>query len=403
VNDATRPAVEQALNDRRLEKSNIEIHGDGLDGAIACFTENSTPNVIIVEAKEDSNELLEKVDALAEVCDPGTQVVMLGNVNDIQVYRTLIQQGISEYLAPPVNAQTIFDAIAAICLDPSEPTLGRVISFMGTEGGTGSSSVAHNTAWALAKQFDEDVALLDLDLAFGTLGLAFNLESRQGIRDALSHPERLDEVLLERFMAKHDDHLFLLTSPGTFSTDADIDIDSLDVLLNLVRRTAPFVVLDVPHGWTSWTRHALTVADEVVLTATLDLASLRDTKGMYEALSTQRLNDAPVRVVLNHLGAYRKTQLSAKDFEGAVGATPALVVAHEPNLFGTAANNGQMIGDVNGRSKIVTGFEALAKTVSGREVSKKAKKTESSLFKVDLSLFKKIKGKQAPNSEKGKG
>ena len=168
---------------------------------------------------------MKKVDALAEVCDPGTQVVVLGNVNDIQIYRALVQQGISDYLVPPLNAKQVFDAIASICIDPSEPALGHVISFMGTEGGTGSSSVAHNTAWALARTFDEDVAILDLDLALGTLGLAFNLESQQGIQDALSHPERLDEVLRERFMAKHDDHLFLLTSPGSFTADADIDIE----------------------------------------------------------------------------------------------------------------------------------------------------------------------------------
>lgn len=344
---------------------------------------------------------MRKVDALAEVCDPGTQVVVLGNVNDIQVYRALVQQGVNDYLVPPLNAKQIFDAIANICIDPSEPALGRVIAFMGTEGGTGSSTVAHNTAWALAKQYDEDVAVLDLDLAFGTLGLAFNLESQQGIQDALSHPERLDEVLLERFMAKHDDHLFLLTSPGSFDADADVEVDSLDVLLNLVRRTAPFVTLDVPHGWSRWTRHALTVADEVVLTATLDLASLRDTKGMYEALSAQRVNDGPVRVVLNHLGAYRKTQLSTKDFEGAVGTTPSLVVPHEPNLFGTAANNGQMIGDVNGRSKIVSGFESLAAVISGREPSKKVKKSELLGFKIDLAKL--VKSKKSDGKKNAKG
>lgn len=385
-----------------MAKSSVEIFPEGLDGAIAHFTENSTPNVVLVEAKEDSEELMRKVDALAEVCDPGTQVVVLGNVNDIQVYRSLIQQGVNDYLVPPLNPVQIFDAIAAICIDPSEPALGRVISFMGTEGGTGSSTIAHNIAWTLAKQYDEDVAVLDLDLAFGTLGLAFNLESHQGIQDALSHPERLDEVLLERFMAKHDNHLFLLTSPGSFDADADIDVDSFEVLLNLVRRTAPFVVLDIPHGWTRWTRHALTVADEVVLTSTLDLASLRDTKGMYEALSAQRANDSPVRVVLNHLGAFRKTQLSTKDFEGAVGTMPALVVPHEPNLFGAAANNGQMIGDVNSRSKIVTGFGSLATSVSGREPSKKAKKSDFSWLKLDLAKFGKSKGSDGKKSANGK-
>ncbi len=209
--------------------------------------------------------MLQKIDLLAEVCDPGTQVIVLGNVNDVQIYRSLVRQGVTDYLVPPVDAKQVLDTITGICADPNDMPPGRVIAFIGAKGGTGSSTVAHNTAWSLSKMFDDDVSVLDLDLAFGTVGLAFNLEAQQGIEDALSHPERLDEVLLERFTAKQDEHLFLLTSHGSLETDAEIDPEAFDVLLNLVRRTAPFVILDLPHLWSRWTRHALGMADEIVL------------------------------------------------------------------------------------------------------------------------------------------
>lgn len=371
--------MEQALSDRRLEKSTVDIFDGGLDGAIAHYGENTTPRIIIVEADSDQDGLAGKIDALAEVCDPGTQVIVLGAVNDVQMYRALVQQGINDYLVPPFNPVQIFDAIGTICADPSDPPMARVISFMGAKGGAGSSTVAHNTAWALAKMYNDDVAVIDLDLAFGTVGLAFNLEAQQGVQEALAHPERLDEVLLERFMAKQDDHLFLLTSPGNLDSTNEIDPESLDVLLNLVRRTVSYVVLDVPYLWTVWSRHALTVSDEIVLTSNLDLASLRDTKALFETLTSKRANDAPMRFVLNHLGAYRKSQLSAKDFEGAVGSDPTIVIPHDPALFGTAANNGQMIGGANKRNKTAELFESLARTVSGRNPAKK--KHEFSLFK----------------------
>ncbi|MFQ5784598.1 MAG: CpaE family protein [Alphaproteobacteria bacterium] len=375
------------MHDRRLEKSTVAIFDGGLDSAIARYADSSTPRIVLAETVEERDELLEKIDSLAEVCDAGTQVIVLGNVNDVQIYRSLVQQGISDYLVPPLSAKQIFDSVAGICADPSEAPLGRVISFMGARGGTGSSTVAHNTAWCLTNLFDEDIAVLDLDLAFGTVGLAFNLEAQQGVHDALTHPERLDEMLLERFMAKHEEHLFLLTSPGSLQADADIDPESFDVLLNLVRRTASFAVLDVPHGWAAWTRHALSVSDEIVVTATADLANLRDAKNLLETLNVNRANDPPIRIVLNHFGAYRKTQLSAKDFESAVGDAPTLVVPHEPVLFGTAANNGQMVGEANKRSKIAAGFESLAKIVCGREsVNKKKKKSA-------LAIFKKKQGK----------
>lgn len=366
--------VEQALSDRRLAKSAIDVQSGGLDGAIDYFGKESSPALIVIEVTEGSNELIEKIDTLAEVCDSGAQLLVLGAVNDVEVYRSLIQQGVSDYLVPPHSAKRIIDAVTAICIDPAEPQLGRVISFVAAKGGSGSSTMAHNTAWQLARLFDDSVAVLDLDLAFGTLGLAFNLDSQQSIQDALAHPERLDEVLLERFMVKRDDQLMLLTAPNSLNINPDINIDSFDVLLNLVRRAAPFVVLDVPHQWSAWTQHVLGQSDEIVLTSMPDLACLRDTKSLFDAFAEKRVNDAPIRLVLNHLGEYRKSQLSVKDFENALGASPALVIQHEPALFGTAANNGQMIGDVNSRSRVVESFKVLAQAVSGREPPKKNKK-----------------------------
>lgn len=320
------------------------------------------------------DELVEKIGGLAEVCDEGTEVIVLGTVNDVETYRKLMQEGVSDYLVPPFKPMQMFEAIEAVTLDETEAPRGRVIAFMGVRGGVGSSTVAHNVAWSLAQLFDDDVIVLDLDLAFGTLGLAFNAESEQGINDALAAPDRIDEVLLDRYLARPEDHVALLTSPGSLDSDADIDVESFDVLLDLVRQSAPFVVLDVPHGWLSWTQHVLMQADEIVITAVLDLASLRDAKNVVSALGPKRVNDPPIRVVINHAGAFRKTELSVKDFESAVGGEPDLVVNHDPVLFGTASNNGQMIGAMNPRHRVVEAFSGLARVVSGTEPPKKEKK-----------------------------
>ena len=363
--------VDQALGDRRLAKSTIEIKPGGLEGAIAYFGSRPTPALILIEASESGDNLIEKINILAEVCDSGARVLVLGSVNDVSMYRSLIRQGVSDYLVPPFTAKQIIEAVATICIDPAEPSLGRVVSFMATKGGAGSSTIAHNTAWHLARLFADDVAVLDLDLAFGTLGLAFNIESVQSINEALSHPERLDEVLLDRFMVKRDDHMMLLTAPGSLDTDGEVDVES-------------FVVLDIPYRWSRWTAHVLSRSDEIVLTSTLDLACLRDTKSLYTNLSEKRINDAPIRLVLNHQGAYRKSQLSVKDFESTLGVSPALVLQHDPVLFGTAANNGQMIGDFNKRSRVNDGLKTLALSVSGRELRTNNKKGMGA-----LSFFKK--------------
>lgn len=364
-------AVEQALQDRRFERSTTEVKTGGIDAAVLQYAESSTPDLIVVESSGTGEDLVEKIDSLADVCDPGTQVMLLGNITDVAVYRALMQQGVSDCLIPPYDSKQIFEVIETICAEPTERPLGRVISFMGSKGGVGSSTMAHNVAWCLAEEFSDDVAVVDLDIAFGTLALAFNVEPQQGIADALVQPDRVDEMLLERFMAKHGDHINLLIAPGSLDTESSIDIESFDVLLNLIRRTAPFVVIDIPHVWAPWTRHLLMGSDEIVVTSTLDLAALRDTKILYDNLAPQRQNDAPMRIVVNHVGAYRKTELSVKDYESAIGIDPALAVVHDPVLFGTASNNGQMVPEVNKRSKISEGLRTLALMVSNREAPKK--------------------------------
>lgn len=383
--------MDQALGDRRLEKAITECKLGGIAAAVSFYTENTTPDLIVFETDLSGDSLLEQVGRLAEVCDEGTEVLAMGSANDVQTYRSLVSEGVNDYLVAPFNAVQVFEAIEAVAIDPDAPPRGRVIAFVGAKGGAGSSTLAHNVSWSLAQIYQDDVIILDLDLAFGTAGMAFNIDPQQGIMDALEAPDRLDEVLLNRYMAEAVEHIKVLSAPASLEADASIDIQAFDSLLEMVRRTAPFIVLDIPHHWYAWAQHALMQADEIVLTSTLDLISLRDTKNMVELLESRRANDAPLRLVINNQGAYRKTELSDKDFETAVAGSTALIIAHDPVLFGTAANNGQVIGAMSPNDKVVQGFNELAKMVSGMGQVKSKKKNVAEA-KPGLFSFLKKKG-----------
>ena len=359
---------------------------------MSFYAENTTPQLIVFETDLSGEALLEQVSRLAEVCDEGTEVLALGSANDVDTYRSLVSEGVNDYLVAPFDAVQVFNAIEAVVIDPDAPPRGQVIAFVGAKGGTGSSTLAHNVSWSLAQLYGDDVIILDLDLAFGTADMSFNVDPQQGIQDALEAPERLDEVLLARYMAEPMDHIKLLAAPPTLDMEADINVQSLDTLLEMVRRTAPFIVLDVPINWSAWTQHALMQADEIVLISTLDLVSLRDTKNLVESLEAKRANDAPIRLVINHRGAYRNTELSDKDFETAVGGKTALIVEHDPALFGEAENNGQVIGVMSPKAKVVEGFHELAKLISGMDLPKEKNKG-SGEAKSELFSFLKKKGK----------
>ncbi len=191
--------------------------------AVAFYKNASTPNLIIIESLLDRTDMLGELDRLAEVCDPGTKVIVIGHVNDVLLYRELLRRGVSEYVVAPVKVLQIIESISAIYTDPETGPVGQVIAFVGAKGGSGSSTVCHNTAFAIASSLKSDVVIADFDLPFGTAGLDFNQDPLQGIADALASPERLDEMVLDRLLSRCSDHLSLFAAPGTLDRPYDLD------------------------------------------------------------------------------------------------------------------------------------------------------------------------------------
>ena len=364
----TLAAAERAGQDRRLSRATTQIRVGGVAAAVEAYQHEPTPPLIIVECLKDPQTLLWEVDQLAEVCDAGTKVVVIGATNDILLFRELMRRGVSEYLVAPLQPLQLIAAIGGLFADPAQPFVGRSIAFVGARGGAGSSSVAHNTAYAMSERIGANTVIVDYDLPFGTAGLDFNQDPLNGVADALSQPDRLDPVLLDRMMVRCTDKLSLFAAPATLDTDWDITPEAFEEVTTQIRSTAPFVVLDLPHLWSGWMRRTLIAADEVVVVATPDLASLRNAKNMIDLIRQGRPNDAPPRLVLNQVGVPGRPEIPAKEFGAALGVHPSLIIPFDPKVFGAAANNGQMILDAGAKSKAADAFQMLAQIVSRREL-----------------------------------
>lgn len=364
----TLAAAERAGQDRRLARATTQIRIGGVAAAVEAYQHEPTPPLIIVECMRDPQTLLWEVDQLAEVCDAGTKVVVIGATNDILLFRELMRRGVSEYLVAPIQPLQLISAIGGLFADPAQPFVGRSIAFVGARGGSGSSSVAHNTAYAMSERVGANTVIVDYDLPFGTAGLDFNQDPLSGVADALSQPGRLDATLLDRMMVRCTDKLSLFAAPATLDTDWEITPDAFEEVTTQIRSTAPFVVLDLPHLWSGWMRRTLISADEVVIVATPDLASLRNAKNMIDLIKQGRPNDAPPRLVLNQVGVPGRPEIPAKEFGNALGVHPSLLIPFDAKTFGAAANNGQMILDSGAKSKAAEAFQTLAQIVSHREI-----------------------------------
>lgn len=374
IKPETQAALEKAQADRRLAKSKMHILPGGCAAAAGHYAEHPTPSLILVEETDDDKTMMDRLGQLAEVCEPGTKVMVIGQLNDIGLYRALLGHGVSEYLVTPIDPKMVLEAVDAIFSDPAAPPRGRVIAVFGARGGVGASTLAQNLAWSIARQGDDDVLLVDMDVPFGTAGLGMNAEAKQTIADALAQPDRLDAQLLEKIVVKRDDHLALLVAPALLAPSGEIQPEAVERIIDVARQAAGIVVLDIPHIWSAWVQEALVNADELVIVATPDLAALRDSKNIIDFVSAKRGVDAPPRLVLTRQDPKLKTQLSTKDFEETTGLAPTLVLAMDYALFGTAANNGQTLGEVNKTHKIVEAVDAFAQQVSGRVTAAKKKK-----------------------------
>jgi pilus assembly protein CpaE len=369
----TAAAVQAASEDRRLVKAHLRIQMGGVTAAVEAYRSAPTPNVIVIESESRAEGLLAGLDELAGVCDAGTRVVVIGRMNDVVLYRELVRRGISDYLITPVGALDVVRAICGLFSAPDAKPVGRIIAVTGAKGGIGASTVAHNVGWAIARDLMLDSVVADLDLPFGTAGLDYNQDPPQGIADAVFSPDRVDSGFIDRLLSKCTNHLSLLAAPATLDRVYDFGTEAFDSIFETLRASVPYVVLDVPHQWTGWTKRALVGADDILIVAAPDLANLRNAKNLVDLLRAARPNDRRPFYCLNQVGIPKRPEIKAVDFAKALDDDPMAIIPFEPQLFGTAANNGQMIGEVSRSHRTAEMFRQLAKLLTGRPETKKSR------------------------------
>ena len=369
----TAAAVQAAGEDRRLAKAHVKIQMGGITAAVEAYRHSATPNVIIIEAENRADEILGGLDQLAEVCDAGTRVVVVGRINDVTLYRELTRRGVSDYLIAPVGTIDIVRSICGLYSAPDAKPVGRIVAVVGAKGGVGASTIAHNIAYAIGRDLGIDSVVADLDLPFGTAGLDYNQDPPQGIADAVFSPDRIDAGFVDRLLSKCTDHLSLLAAPATLDRVYDFGAEAFDSIIDTLRNSVPCIVLDVPHQWAGWTRRLLVSADDILVVASPDLANLRNAKNMVDLLRVARPNDHRPYYCLNQVGVPKRPEITPADFAKALEDQPLAVIPFDPQLFGTAANNGQMIAEVSSGHKTAEMLRQLAQVLTGRAEAKRAR------------------------------
>jgi pilus assembly protein CpaE len=366
--------VKAAGEDRRLGKAHLAVNMGGIAAAIEAYGDMPTPNVILLESKP-GGDILAGLDQLATVCDPGTRVVVIGSEHDDAPYRELVRRGVNDYVVGPVETLDVVRSICSLFSAAEAVITGRIIAVVGAKGGVGASTVAHNVAWMIARDLALDSVVIDLDLAFGTAGLDYNQDPLQSIANAIFQPDRPDTALMERLLAKCTDRLSLLAAPAALDRVYDLGEQAFDAIFDTLRMTTPCIVLDVPHQWSGWTKRALVSADDILIVAEPDLANLRNTKNMMGVLKGSRPNDHAPIYCLNQVGMPKRPEIDAKGFAKTIESQPIACIPFDTKVFGTAANNGQMIAEISARHRATQMFLHLAQQLTGHRNMRKQRRS----------------------------
>jgi pilus assembly protein CpaE len=385
----TGQTLQAASVDRRMSRAHVSIQLGGIAAAAQVYKGEATPNVVVVESHGDRNQIMAQLASLAEVCQPNTKVIVIGHVNDVILFRELMKNGVSEYLVAPISAVQFIESLSALYTDPKSAPLGKIVAFVGSKGGVGSSTIAHNVGWAISQKLSIETVITDLDLSFGTASLNFNQDSGGGIFEALGAPDRVDSTLIDRLMTKLGNKLSLLNGPGGIDRDMSIEAHSVETVLGVVRHAAPLVVVDVPNMWAPWVKYTLLAADDIIITATPELPSLRNAKNLVDLLKAGRPHDRQPRLVLNQVGVPKRPEIPAAEFAKALGLTPSAIIPHDPQSFGLAQGNGQMVFEVAPKSKSAEIMMDLTEAIAGAAKPPKTQKFALSGLMQKLPLMKK--------------
>lgn len=352
LDDASRQAAITAANQQGW--TGVRITEGGIGGAIEQLGDVPTPRVLLIDVS-DSEDPIQDINRLAEVCQEGTHVVALGSVNDVSLFRRLIHAGVDDYLVKPVTPETLTHSFTQLSRERAAPreavTPGRMVVVIGTRGGVGASALASNLAW-IASHEDKSkrAALVDLDLQFGSAALALDIEPGRGLAEALRTPSRIDDLLVERAAVKVDENLSVLCAEEGLEGTLHIDPAAIESLIDRLRAAYDCVVIELPRALVPAQSKLVASADAVLVIADYTLVAARDCPRLLKRVR-EIGPKGQVKVVVNRVGAPGHGEIKRPDLEKALDAKVDVEIPHDQKTAAESSQAGKPMVVTAGKSK----------------------------------------------------
>jgi pilus assembly protein CpaE len=342
------------------------INKGGLRNAVQTLSVSASPMILFVDLSE-SGDPLNDIGSLAEVCEPGTVVIAAGHVNDVRLYRDLVNSGIQDYLLKPLSPEQLREAFNQAQLTLTAPRASEAVvdrphmmtAFIGVRGGVGASALAASIAWQFSEKQGRSTALLDLDVHFGTGALALDLEPGRGLTDAIENPGRIDGLFIERAMVKANEKLSVLSAEAPINTPMTNDGTAFFQLQEEMKQAFECTVIDLPRGMLVQHPHLLYDVQTAVVVTEFTLAATRDTIRILSWLKSNA-PQASVIVVVNRVPPTGPSEITRKDFESSIERAVDIIIPLDPKVATQAAKMGKPLIEVAKATKLGSSVQDLA-------------------------------------------
>jgi len=380
LDDETRAAVAAATSVRYPE---ARIYDGGISAAMSNLSQEAQPTHVIIDVS-DAEDPAAAIRLLLTVCSPDIHIIALGTVNDVPFYQALIEAGASDYLLKPLEPEGLRQSLerlskVAESSDHKKGTL-RTVAVVGVRGGVGASTVAVNIAWHAAHDLGRQCALLDLDIHFGTVTLALDLEPCGGMREILENPGRVDGLFISSSMVRESENLLVLGSEESLEHELTVDPAAISALLDGLDKSVEFAFLDMPRSLIVTNPGILRKLDCVVLVVDPSLAGVRDTTRMVEFIRNV-CPEIEVVITANKIGANRKGELPIAEFKRNITLPVDHTIPWDAKVPAEAGSAGKSLAAIGKNSPIVAAVNKLSETVAPVESSESSAQRLSKWFR----------------------
>ena len=396
------PETHENLKKLLYFEKDIKVVGAATSGAQAIeLAKRLNPDVILMDINMPGTDGIATTEAIV-ANGITSQIIMMSIQGETDYLRRSMLAGAREFLIKPFSGEELASSIRRVRelqleyvprqaearsnghepLNGGTPRRGKVVAVFSPKGGVGRTTIISNLAVALKEITQKKVALVDCNLQFGDVAVLFNFQPQKTMVDLLPHVAHLDSDLLEEVLVSHSSGVRLLLAPPRPEMAELVTGEALSTIINKLRENYDYVLIDT---WASFQDQMLSVldmADQILVTLTLELPALKNVKLFLEVTDSLGYSKSKITLVVNRADSSGGIRLS--DVEANLHHPIPVSIVSDGRLVTQALNQGIPFVTLDRNSTVSKCIFSLARLVAENN-DRKPETVNGSSQKISLS------------------